>query len=259
MVSEQSAAGSDGHETGYRDDIYPVILLDQDEAREEIPVLNLRYTADPDDPYSSWAGIQTVVAPGLRDFTGKGYMEVLLRAEGVMVHLDCGSVGEDQVRGASWNGLLDTEDQHPENGAFDRPQEDTGFDGVSDDEEPGEGADPAGDNYWYSEADPMNYEKVNGMEGNQQFDTEDLNANGRLDVNEEFFRITIDTGSPTYLVQDLLDGWRLYRVSLDDPGITITGSPDWSRIESVRVWVSGPNARPDGLVQFGYIDVGWSR
>ncbi len=238
-----------------KEDIYPSHLLSHDEGNEEVTVLNLRYAPDPALPDSSWAGLQSVLMGGGADFSEKEYLEILTRAQGVTIHIDLGAVSEDQVRRGASNGSLDTEDQNPHDFTFDRLKEDTGYDGLFDETEPGEGSDPAGDNYSYNESNPTHYERVNGTEGNQRWDTEDLNQNSQLDTQEEFFRITVDTESSEHLAQTYLDGWKLYRVSLKDPGVLQYGFPDWSFVEYVRVWVSGENGRADNLVQFAQIGV----
>jgi hypothetical protein len=238
-----------------KEDIYPSHLLSHDEGNEEVTVLNLRYTPDDVWPDSSWAGLQSVLTGGGADFSEKEYLEILTKAQGVTIHIDLGAVSEDQVRRGVSNGSLDTEDQNPHDFTFDRLKEDTGYDGLFDDDEPGPGSDPAGDNYSYTESNPTYYERVNGTEGNQRWDTEDLNQNSQLDTQEEFFRITIDTESSEYLAQTYLDGWRLYRVSLDDPAVIEYGFPDWSFVEFARVWASGENDRTDNLVQLAQIGV----
>ncbi len=238
-----------------KEDVYPSHLLSRDEGNEEVTVLNVRYAPSGVEPDSSWAGIQSVITGGGADFSEKEYLEVLTKAQGVILHIDLGAVSEDQTRGGSSNGALDTEDQNPRDFTFDRLREDTGYDGVFDDDEAGQGSDPAGDNYSYNESNPTYYEGVNGTEGNQRWDTEDLNQNSQLDTQEGFFRITIDTESPQFLAQTYLDGWRLYRVSLSDPIVDEYGFPDWSFVEYVRVWLSGQNHRTDDLVQFAQIGV----
>jgi hypothetical protein len=238
-----------------KEDIYPAHLLSHDEGREEVTVLNLRYTADSDSPDSSWAGIQSLVTGGGADFSEKEYLEVLARAEGVILHIDLGAVSEDQVRDGFANDSLDTEDQNPRDYTFDRLREDTGYDGVFDDNEAGSGSDPHGDNYSYSESNPTYYEQVNGTELNQRWDTEDLNRNTQLDTQEDVYRVTIDTDSEAHLAQTYLDGWKLYRISLSDPTVFPYGLPDWSFVEYARVWVSGSNDRQDKLIQFAQINV----
>ena len=103
----------------------------------------------------------------------------------------------------------------------------------------GAGSDPHGDDYSYSESNPTYYEQVNGTELNQRWGTEDLNRNSQLDMQEDVYRITIDTDSGEYVAQTYLDGWKLYRISLNDLTVSAYGLPDWSFVEYARVWVRG--------------------
>ena len=132
--------------------------------------------------------------------------------------------------------------------------------------------DPQGDDYRESDAkpedelDPRNWRRINGTEGNKQVypypDTEDLNLNNDLDTQEGYFEYTIglsDT-SRRYLVSDVYaefagravphppepdNGWRRYRIPIDDAARVQFGAPSLASVRHVRIWVDGILS-PDG-------------
>ena len=59
------------------------------------------------------------------------------------------------------------------------------------------GADPF-DTYHYDdsapESDPRKYSQVDGQEGNQDLDTEDLNGDQQLSTGNHYFQIAVDLG-----------------------------------------------------------------
>ena len=195
----------------------------------------------------------------------------------VRLHIDLGTVSEDQMRAPDEppNGLLDTEDQQPRDNQLtvtDKKDEDTGYDGVKD---AGENhpvrdlttagpADPEGDDYntfdeTYQDLDPRRYRYTNGTEGNKQRnptpDTEDLNLNQILDTQEDYLEYTIDLGDTTYVVTDVQresqlghfppvasdNGWRRYRIPLNDVRAVKFGNPNLTLARQVRVWLQGVN------------------
>ncbi len=103
------------------------------------------------------------------------------------------------------------------------------------------------DNWSYKSASG-NYDHINGTENNRNASTlispdrEDLDGSGDVDLSNDYFefsfsldKTSLDTayigggkGNPY--------GWRLYRIPLNEP-TRIIGSPDWSHIKYVRVWV----------------------
>ena len=92
------------------------------------------------------------------------------------------------------------------------------------------------------------YNRINGTENNRTSgrtiypDEEDLNGNGNVDLNNDYFefRFSLDKTTPDTVFiaggKENVNGWRLYRIPLDRPS-KVVGTPDWSRIEFVRVWV----------------------
>ncbi len=201
------------------------------------------------------------------------------RNQHVRLHIDLGTVSEDQMRSPDVvpDTLLETEDRAPRDNQLtvtDKNNEDTGYDGLTSAQEVAAGrpvldlttaspADPEGDDFkspdeHFGELDPHRYLYTNGTEGNKAFnpnpDTEDLNLNLILDTQEDYLEYTIDLGDTTFLVTDVQreaqlgryppvaadNGWRRYRIPLNDPRGVRHGSPNLTLARHVRVWLSGP-------------------
>ncbi len=213
-----------------------------------------------------WAGVQRYITTGYHDQSKSMFLEVWVRGNEGNLHFNLGSINED----IDGDGFLDSEDKEI-SGYRDgilTEAEDVGLDGLPDEEEPGYSADnldPNGDNWEWSNDDPDNYSKINGTEGNAQDpesgtkpDTEDLNGNNFLDMNNDYYEYTIDLSSNEFEVpetrSEVDDGsgeyWRLYRIPLQDSVFTLhpdgkvfrreeIGSPDWQRIKYARMWIDG--------------------
>ncbi len=187
------------------------------------------------------------------------------------------------------NKHLDTEDTYPADNqltvAGDK-DEDTGVDGILDAAErtvilpdsngiyrdltTSNGTDPEGDDFAkpndnYEEIDARRWVGTNGTEGDKNVnpfpETEDYNLNGNLDTDEAYFEYTIDLGDAAnrYLVTDVQrdypgvpsdNGWRRYRIPIDDSLRVQFGAPDLSIAQHVRVWLEGmtlPDLPADSL------------
>jgi hypothetical protein len=272
-----------------------------------------------------WAGLTYVLDPVGLDVTRSQFIEVwvndfrdvqnpgAVRGRNVKLRIDLGAVSEDQQRAPNIppNRVLDTEDQNQDNQLNYAGGEDTGLDRLKDDAEPGpEGQpdlitaiehpdDPSGDDFRrpnvdtpveYDDLDPRKWRRSNGTEDNHEVlpvpDTEDLNLNGILDTNENYFEYTIELGADSpYLVDSAYavgrhyqddkhdpvpedNGWRRYRIPITDSLRVRFGSPDLSLARTVRVWLDGAvetdppplsstNGRP--FLMLGGIDIVGSR
>lgn len=218
----------------------------------------------------SWGGVMRCMDKYGLDFTDRTHIRLYVRATGAAqsgnIYLDLGErMDEDSywlervagqlVRRA--NGELDTEDTNNDGVLQKSAQldEDTGYDGLFDDEEnPPEGGDPNRDNYSYDQNDPISvrYDNINGTQGNNRLDTEDLNRNGVLDRANTFFRIRIPIDDPDYIVTGPNEhGWMLIEVPLDDTTLVevpsfVTGTPTWEKVSYARIWMTG-FAEPDTI------------
>jgi hypothetical protein len=205
----------------------------------------------------------------------------------VTLHVDLGVVSEDERRSpAIWaNRLLDTEDLPPRDNQLTvttNNNEDTGLDGVAGVDEAGDPSlvttslpkDPGGDDFRAPDVDtsdprhnlnPDRWLYINGTEGNKNSlpipDTEDLNLNNSLDLQEDYFEYTIDLASSPYLADSVYapgrtftnngdpippdNGWRRYRIPLTDTLRVKFGAPDLTLARHVRVWLEGINQTDD--------------
>jgi len=250
---------------------------------QRLKVLALRLTPDSANPEGSWGGIMRSLPTGMHDQSYAQYLEIRLGTYGSApgkLHIDLGEISEDIDN----DGILDTEDRQVEkdgviirqiNGILDEG-EDTGLDMVfsqdekcdsclTDDEEWIEDpecdpADPSGDDWYYKDDDPENYDHINGTEGNGSGDlqdvtgrwpdTEDLDRNGFLDHRNNYYSFTIDLEDSPYKVEgsertasriaDNLE-FRTYRIPLWGPSGSATGGPqgDSTLIRFARLWLDG--------------------
>lgn len=225
-------------------------------SEDRVNVLTLRFTPDNAALDSSWQGLMRAMLPGTERQARSKYLEVWAQVDkfrnNPVLHVDLGQISEDVNK----NGLLDTEDK-PEVGIYNQRLdigEDVGIDGVPDPQETGYNAqtnpDPNGDDWSYNSNDPNNVEHINGTENNADDpdrgrfpDTEDLDRSQSLDQNNSYFSFTIDLDDSTFFVPGTeSNGWRLYRVPLQDStiaGYSKTGDPEWNNITYTRIWLDG--------------------
>lgn len=127
-------------------------------------------------------------------------------------------------------------------------------------------SDPSGDDYpekpidetYKAEIDPRRWVHTNGTEGNKNLrpipDTEDLNLNTNLDTQEDYIEYTIDLGDSTHpwLLTDVFEdfpppqynvpidnGWRRYRIPINDSLAVKFGNPNLVLTQHARIWISG--------------------
>ncbi len=243
-------------------------------------VLTIEYfdtTANAPDT-SAWAGIIHYINPAYQDQQNTQYLEIWIKGDVGILHIDLGKMSED----IDGDGELDTEDKlvgGRRDGIL-APDEDTGLDGIPNDQEldyyltlagvdtsgmtleekrdtfrvlyPNRDPDdPSGDNWSYD--DPRDYSHINGTEGNirdplapRKPDTEDLDHNGVLDLTNDYFEYDIDLSSTHFEVPGTRSdyGWRLYRIPLQDTTFTF--------VEDGKVWHRKEIGNPD-LAQVKYI------
>jgi cell surface protein SprA len=233
----------------------------------------------------SWGGIQRYLSAGYADQTNSRFVEIMVKGNHGTLHVDLGQVSEDvipngvldsedQVRAGIRNDILDEDEDRGLDGVYgndsedpfasndptaridrtdpDRPTAspydwwDVQKDGIKQDWEPW-----SFDN-WHYQSGIADYSRINGTENSKNDgsliypNTEDLNDNGDVDLNNDFFRYSInldkDPANPDtkYIVgnQDNVSGWRLYQIPLNTPA-SVVGQPQWSRIEYARIWIDG--------------------
>ena len=204
--------------------------------------------------------------------------------------VDIGQVSEDAV----WdpltppdppNGKLDTEDIN-RSGTQLEYTEDLGLDGISSGKEvpkpgkerftePGtENSDPAGDDRkrTIETSAPersiterlKKYLGINGTESNTAVDTEDLNGDFFLSQTNQYNEYRVDLATPALidLGRDYPsrysapgNGWRLYRIPLDEFAVDVGGGADLTAIQHARIWIRGVDPGDTLDVQIANIEI----
>jgi hypothetical protein len=232
---------------GVRNDSVFGATDDQDEQRHEI--LKVTFTPDSGDR-ESWAGMMTSAAQSgmSMNLSDVEDLRMILKPRGKTgsIHVTVGmSIDEDAPRRnrggeiVGLDGRNNTEDRNA-NGLLDAGTEDTGLDTVFAPDslwKPGS-TDDGNDDYG-----PVT--NPNGTEGNNNRDFEDLDRSGFSRYNH-YFECDIPLGDTRYFT-DLVNGWKLCRVSLHDSiSFKTVGQPKWEDIRLVRVWFDSFEA-PDTI------------
>jgi len=218
-----------------------------------------------------WTGISQSLVPTVQDTPR--FVEIWVNdftpnhlATQASLKIDLGRFSEDAFWDPRYpaNGQLDTEDKNRDgrlDGGPSEIAEDTGLDGLFDEEEPGydpyANPDPNGDDYRYSLDSPKDYTHINNFERNgndspdSRPDTEDLNRNGLLDLDSNYFEATIDLSDTRYVAIDVPqdyagdpdvkpdNGWRLFRTPVSDETFARVGFATWDNVQAMRLWVDG--------------------
>ncbi len=251
--------------------------LTQDEKIKFIPVIEVALrkgtiASGGADGSGGWGGIMRLVSKTGLDLKDRKFLEVWVNDFGKnkgRMHIDMGLLGEDAMWGLDPpNGEIDTEDSNLDgvldDSGNDDPllDEDTGFDGLFDADEPPGAED---DNWAYDENEPDDYSRINGSEGNGYLDTEDLNGNGGSPDREKgYFRFDLDFESGENVVahglQEEGKNWRLYRIPLAKAkATTIESEPTFDQgIKYVRIWFEGVDTT-DARFQIASMEVTGNR
>ncbi len=223
---------------GVRNDSVFGSTEDHDGERHE--VLKVTFTPDSGDR-ESWAGMMTSAAQSgmSMNLSDVEDLRMILKPRGRTgtIHVTVGmSIDEDAPRrnrgGAivGLDGRNNTEDRNA-NGVLDAGLEDTGLDTVFGADSVWGKPDTAdnGNDDFDPETNP------NGTEGNNYLDQEDLDRSG-FSRYDHYFEYDIPLGDTRYFT-DLVNGWKLCRVSLHDSvSFRTVGQPKWEDIRLVRVW-----------------------
>lgn len=203
-------------------------------------------TRDGTPPESSFRSITQPLSSSGLDMSQRKFLRIWLLSDHGELWVDLGSVNEDALRYradgsvASPNSELDSEDD-PDipDGRLDAG-EDTGLDGVLGADGAGVPDDDGNDDFHFNESDALatRFDRVNGTEDNDQFDTEDLNGNFSLDTSEKFFRVRLDLADQDRFVvsRNPETGWRLLEIPLADSTVFEEFlDPDIRRIKHARL------------------------
>jgi cell surface protein SprA len=211
----------------------------------------------------NWGGIMKLLSSTANNLVDENiefiefWANIRTAPQDAKIYIDLGNISEQVIPftlGNEINGVH-TEDRN-ENDAIDEG-EDTGLDGMLDDEERAfwnsTRADPCGDNFFFNASgslNPFDYFHINGTEGNALLtdigripDTEDLNRNGSLDRLNSYFRYEIPldtsiTSNPFIAGGGDNAGWYLYRIPIKENS-DIIGDPSFTNIEMIRLFVTG--------------------
>lgn len=240
-------------------DIYP--NLPPEEANDRTSVLYIEVEPMiPGDP-QSWVSLNTLISATGSDFTNLEFFEIWVKGDGMKLHLDLGyEIPEDAVwrrkdgkivgyddwiveidptTGDTVRRKLIRDEDMNHNGILEA-SEDVGLDLVAGDDDawtPGS-EDDGNDDYVYS----SDFSKIDGTEGNNRRDTEDLDNDLVLTENSNYFEITIDLDDTLHYKPQYVSpsGWRYYRIRIRDPEwVRSFGNPSWDNIKFARLWLSG--------------------
>ncbi len=226
--------------------------------------------ASADTVKQNWGGMMKLVSSGVVNLVQEniGYIELWVEANPAVLdstkkmYIDLGEISEDVIP----NRTLNTEEGIVHTGLV-TAERDRGLDGLTDDDErsvyaqfiaanqtafPDISSDPSGDDYQPANIGSGDYRFVNGTEGNRNSeigrfpDTEDLNGNNVLDLNNSYFEYEVNLDTNAVNLQRVGGGhkdkyglaWYQYRIPINEFKRKV-GSPDLSVIEYVRVWFKG--------------------
>lgn len=213
------------------------------------------------DPRQIWGGIMQPVY--MYDQSNSKYIEVWVKGDRGQLQIDIGEISEDWYNQnydindpdtEYGDGILQTEDQN-DNGVLEISQnrnEDTGINGLTDEEEIARGWDPMVDNFLkeeYKQGTEFRY--TNGSEGNAGTDgiqnypeTEDIDRDGKLDQADNYYSYSLDLSDEEWFVSKTFfngggeTGWKQYRIPLTAIADSV-GKPSFSSIRMMRLNVLG--------------------
>lgn len=240
-------------------------------------------------PGEAWGGIMRALSSGYYDQSESKFLELWVRGDQGRLHLDLGSISEDQQdKDQKWTVNIleqnvvkgygskpDTEDipsqAFPSGDGFVVEEEDLGIDGLPyttpvDIAKYGYHH-PSWDRYEFNpNVSPIDYSHINGTEGNISIEggtypnTEDLNNDGALDTRNVYFTMDIDLNSDEYIAgrtqysDGSETGWKLISIPLADFKEVGEVTPLWSQIKFARLWMDEVPAGGAGL-QIATIDI----
>lgn len=277
--------------------------------QDQITVLSLNYNPtvrgtynfSPDlrttllaEPRKNWGGVQRLISTTALDLVRENinFIEVWVRVnKGTIdstrkVYIDLGSISED-VLIVPRNTAPDTEDKGAFKNGILNEGEDTGIDGLTDEQErntfasflasntwgpdlPDPTDDPSGDN-WSWNFGAQDFTRINGTENNKTSevglrpDTEDLNRNDVPDRTNSYFEYELNLDTTAANPLRVGGGyrrvgaavWYQYRIPLNAFKNKV-GAPDFSLIEFVRLWFTGHDQEIDiSLSEFNLIGNQW--
>ncbi|MEW6684935.1 MAG: hypothetical protein AB1393_01855 [Candidatus Edwardsbacteria bacterium] len=206
------------------------------EATKTQSVLSLYFSPKPGLSGSSWASLMQCPLKAGLDLTESKLLQLVVKGNHGKLHIDFGpQIQEGTVRRIAngtivWHSTGDmpwTEDKD-RNGQL-ALEEDTGLDGVM----TGQQGDDGNDDYG------TDLEHINGTEGNQRLDTEDLNFDSSLEIRNDYYEFSFDLSDTqeTNTHKYNTNHWHSFSIPIAQPE-TVFGNPkDWRRIVYARIWL----------------------
>ncbi len=246
----------------------PNTLTERDK-KELVTVLALKVFPNnlglPGSNVLSWGGVMKYLGNQL-DFSNMKYIELLVKVEGhpgeippnPILHVDLGDINEDFYTEYGSLGVLNTEDKNRD-GVL-TLDEDVGLDG-NPWGQPGHDPNDRASNEMDQYGD---YPWINGSEGNRILDTEDLDGNGVLNHLDRYLSYSIALRDSLYLINVNHDGWKLYRIPLNDPSafVMVNNStsgvqPSLNKISYGRIWLETDHTAKVMIAQADIVGIKW--
>jgi hypothetical protein len=256
----------------YAIDVYDDSLLTSSNENDKIAVLrNKLFPAPISNPGSidnSWSGLMQYLEEPI-DLDSLDYIEcqILVNADifpdvPVTMHIDLGLMCEDYFRPGvnpepdKEDGLLDDNGlMILEDGILDYG-EDRGLDRIR----TGQPGDDPFDDYDINHIMVNGYEEypeINGTEGNDRLDTEDLNNDGELNLTNSYIHYTFDLDNTELLHSINSKGLRTYRIPVDIYEVVMDSNmePDIQNLEYLRIWFEYPEETYVILIALDFVDL----
>lgn len=249
------------------------------------------HRGNPDSIRNNWGGIMRYIGSSAGSVLEQNmnYLEIWLKVaisdsadlRRGRLYVDLGRINEDVITNRALNSedliATNSNPQGIPNGILNPDEEDLGIDMENDAREQTSHAaflssnagdpdvdpnDPSADR-WTFDNSRLDFNKINGTEGNARGadgrlpNTEDLNNNGNVDLDDQYLQYTIPldttylsdtTGFESrnaYIVGGGSNGWFQFRVPLLEPSRIVGGasSPQalLQNVQYVRLWLSGFN------------------
>jgi len=252
-----------------REQIEDPITLTERDKKELVTVLALKVFPSnlglPGSNVLSYGGVMKYLGNQL-DLSNMKYIELLVKVEGhpgemmpnPILHVDLGDINEDFYTEFGGLGVLNTEDANRD--GILTLDEDLGLDGIvwgQPGHDPNDRASNEMDQYG-------DYPWINGTEGNRILDTEDLDGNGVLNQLDRYLSYSIALNDSPYLENVNHDGWKLFRIPLNDPNayVTVNNStsgvqPSLTKISYGRIWIETDHAAKVLIAQADVVGNKW--
>ena len=257
----------------YARDVYDPNSLTEKEEREKVTLLACKISPPdigmPGTNMKYWAGIMKYIGNEV-DFSQKKYIEILAKVETlsnnpethpVIMHINLGKINEDFYRPGE-NNMPDKEDGLVEADGILDGGEDIGLDNIKTGD-PGDDYDDNFDNEKVIVNGAEEYPNINGTEGNNKLDSEDLNDNGLLDEDNIYFEYSVNLNEGEEFMEGEFNGWRLFRIPLHNPdnyriiSDNANKVPNIKKVNFSRIWFEVEDSTKVRIVNLDIVGNKW--